>query len=377
MVANRVRQVEISGIRKMFDAAAPGAINLGLGEPDFEPPAEVVRALCEAVQNGANHYGPSAGIAALRDKVAERYTDRFPGTNRDNVIITSGGTEALMTVALTLYDPGDEVLVPNPGFVLYSPHAKLCGATPVPYGLGEPQGFLPDLSELEARVTSRTKAIVVNSPSNPTGGVFNRSVVEKVAAFAQAHDLNIISDEVYEEMIYEGQFTSFWGLNDRVIVVNSFSKTFAMTGWRLGFIVAPRSLAPDLNKIHYHMMACPSTPAQNAVLAGLTQLPHAAERMMKEFRVRRELIVRSLNALPGVSCYPPAGAFYVFPRFDWNVTASEAATELLRRGLISTPGDAFGSLGAKHLRLSFAASQEAIKKGMTILGKYAREVARG
>ncbi len=377
MVAQRAHEVEISGIRKMFEAAPPGAINLGLGEPDFEPPAAVVDALCDAVRHGMNHYGPSAGISALRDKVAERYVDRDPDTNRDNVIITGSGSEGLMATALTLYDPGDEVLVPDPGFVLYAPHARLCGAVPVAYGLDEENHYLPNVDELEARITPRTRAIVVNSPSNPTGGVFPKATVERIVELAERHDLTIVSDEVYEEMIYDGKFASFWGRGDRVVVVNSFSKTLAMTGWRIGFLVAPRSLAVEINKLHYHMMACPSTPAQAAVLAGLNAGPGATQVMMKEFRARRELVVKGLNRIPGLSCVPPSGAFYAFPKFAWPGTAQEVAGALLQRGLISTPGDAFGSRGASHLRLSFAASRANLKKGMSILRAYAKEVNGG
>jgi aspartate aminotransferase len=374
VVAQRVREVEISGIRKMFESAPPGAINLGLGEPDFEPPSEVIEALCHAVRNGMNHYGPSAGLTSLREKVAERYRERDPDTTKDNIIITGSGSEGLMATALTLYDPGDEVLVPNPGFVLYAPHARLTGAIPVPYELQEGRGFLPDLDEMEAQVTPRTRAIVVNSPSNPTGGVFPKSTVERLVAFADRHDLTVISDEVYEEMVYEGKFTSFWGRGDRAVIVNSFSKTFAMTGWRIGFIVAPRPLAVEINKLHYHMMACPSTPAQAAVLAGLNAGPASTQAMMKEFRSRRALIVRALNRTPGLKCVPPGGAFYAFPRFSWPGTAQEVAGALLQRGLITTPGDAFGSLGAGHLRLSFAASRENLRKAMAILRKYALDV---
>ena len=374
MVAQRVREVEISGIRKMFESAPPGAINLGLGEPDCEPPPEVIDALCYAVRNGMNHYGPSAGLTPLREKVAERYREKDPETTRDNIIITGSGSEGLMATAMTLYDPGDEVLVPNPGFVLYAPHARLTGAIPVPYELHESRGFLPDIDQMESLVSPRSRAIVVNSPSNPTGGVFPKSTVERLVAFADRHDLTIISDEVYEEMVYEGKFTSFWGRGDRAVIVNSFSKTFAMTGWRIGFIVAPRPLAVEINKLHYHMMACPSTPAQAAVLAGLNAGPASTQAMMKEFKSRRELIVRALNRIPGLKCVPPGGAFYAFPRFTWPGTAQEVAGALLQRGLITTPGDAFGSLGAGHLRLSFAASRENLRKAMAILRKYAADV---
>ena len=374
MVAQRAHDVAISGIRKMFESAPPNAVNMGLGEPDFEPPTEVIEALCDAVRNGKNHYGPSAGLTALRERIAERYRDRDPATTRDNVVITASGSEGLLSAALALYDPGDEVLVPNPGFVLYAPHARLAGAAPVPYSLQESRQFLPDLDELERLVTPRTRAIVVNSPSNPTGGLFPRATVERIVDLADRHDLTIISDEVYEQIVYEGTFTSFWGRTDRTVIVNSFSKAFAITGWRLGFLVAPRPLAVELNKIHYHIVACPPTPAQYAVLAGLESSGAAQRAMIREFRARRELVTKGLNRVPGLRCVPPAGAFYAFPRFRWPGSAAEVAGDLLQRGLISTPGDAFGSLGAGHLRLSFATSRPNIARGLTILRRFAREV---
>ncbi len=374
MVAQRAREVEISGIRRMFESAPPNAINLGLGEPDFEPPPEVIRALCDAVRGGMNHYGPSAGLPALREKVAERYQDRDASTTSDNVLITGSGSEGLLSTALALYDPGDEVLVPNPGFVLYAPHARLAGAVPVPYDLEEAHGFQPNLEQLESLVTPRTRALVVNSPSNPTGGLFPRSVVERLVAFAEAHDLTIVSDEVYEEMVYEGRFASFWGRSDRVVVVNSFSKILAMTGWRIGFLVAQRPLAVEINKMHYHVMACPSTPAQAAVLVGLNESSATIRAMIREFRARREIITRGLNRVPGLECVPPAGAFYAFPRFYWPGTSQDVALALLKRGLITTPGEAFGSLGTGHLRLSFAASRDNLRRGLDILREYAREV---
>ncbi len=371
MVAQRAREVEISGIRKMFEAAPPRSINLGLGEPDFDPPPEVVAALCRATRGGQNHYGPSAGLPALRSKLAERYRDREPATSVDNVLVTGSATEALMATALALYDPGDEVLVPNPGFVLYAPHARLAGAVPVPYSLTPDRGYLPDLDELEGLVSGRTRALVVNSPSNPTGAVFSKAIVDRLASFADRHDLTIVSDEVYEEIVYDGPATSFWGRSDRAIIVNSFSKMLATTGWRIGFVVAPRALAVELNKIHYHIMACPPTPAQLGVLAGLDS-DRATRAMVAEFRRRRELVVGLLRGIPGLHTVPPAGAFYTFPRFDWPVSSSEVAGALLARGLISTPGDAFGSLGASHLRLSFAASREDLRRGLAILAEVGR-----
>ncbi len=374
MVAQRAREVEISGIRKMFEAAPPNSINLGLGEPDFDPPPAVIDALCQAVQQGRNHYGPSAGLPALREKLAARYQDREPATTRENVLVTGSATEALMATALALYDPGDEVLVPNPGFVLYAPHARLAGAVPVPYSLTAASGFQPDLEELEGLVTARSRALVVNSPSNPTGAVFPKATVDRLVAFADRHDLVIISDEVYEEIVYDGPAVSFWGRSDKVVVVNSFSKMLATTGWRIGYAVAPKALAVEINKLHYHIMACPPTPAQYAVLAGLAS-SRPTRTMVEEFRRRRALVTRLLDAIPGLRTVPPAGAFYAFPHFDWPATSTEVAGALLARGLITTPGDAFGSLGASHLRLSFAASREDLKRGLAILAEIGATLA--
>ncbi len=374
MAAQRTREVEISGIRKMFEAAPPNSINLGLGEPDFDPPAAVVEEFCRAARDGENHYGPSAGIPALRDRIAERYRPREGSTGRENVIVTGSASEGLMATALALYDPGDEVLVPNPGFVLYAPHARLAGAVPVPYSLPAKNRFLPDLDELEALVTPRTRAIVVNSPSNPTGAVFPRPLVDRIAAFADRHHLFIVSDEVYEDIVYERPATSFWGRGERTVVVHSFSKMLATTGWRIGFLVASKPIAVELNKMHYHIMACPPTPAQAAVLVGLDH-PEATRAMVREFKVRRDLVVELLGRIHGISVVRPGGAFYVFPHFEWPRSSTEVATALLARGVITTPGDAFGSLGASHLRLSFAASRADLRRGIGIIADYARSLS--
>ncbi len=214
---------------------------------------------------------------------------------------------------------------------------------------------------------------MVNSPSNPTGGVFPAAMVEKIVEFAEEHDLTIVSDEVYEGMVYEGKFASFWGRTDRAVIVNSFSKTLAMTGWRIGFLVAPSPLAVEINKVHYHMLACPSTPVQTAVLAGLLHSQATIDAMVAEFRARRSMFVAGLNRIPGLKCVPPAGAFYTFPKFTWPGSAQEVAGALLQRGLITTPGDAFGSLGASHLRMSFAASRENLRRALAILREYSAE----
>ena len=363
----------MSGIRKMFDAAPPDVVNLGLGEPDFDPPEEVREALFQAVRQGLNKYGPSAGIAPLREAIARKYARHDPTTTLENVLVTVGGSEGLAVVALSMYNPGDEVLVPNPGFVLYGPHARLAGARPVPYPLTKENSFLPDLDGLEKLITPRTKAIVVNSPSNPTGAVIPRKMADQICALANAHDLAVISDEAYDEIVYTTEpFTSFWGRADKVVVVNSFSKTFAMTGWRLGYLLAPRAFVAEANKIHYHLVACPATPPQIAALKGLEVSAPATQAMTREFRARRDIIVKGLRAIPGMSIVSPKGAFYAFPAIDWRDRSDvEVAQGLLRKGLLLTPGTSFGSLGEGHLRLSFATSRDKIQRALDILRAYA------
>ena len=376
MVAQRARDVEISGIRKMFEGAPANALNLGLGEPDFEPPTSIVEALCEAVQNGMNHYGPSAGISALRDKIAERYRDRDAETSRENVLITGGGSVSLMATAMALYDPGDEVLVPNPGFVLYTPHARLVGAIPVPYDLLERRRYLPDLDDLEARVTSRTRAIVVNSPSNPTGSVFPSNLVDRILDFAEAHDLYVISDEVYEEIDLQGPVHLVLGegrpLGHRQFVLEDVRDD------RMEARVRGRAPEPgrgdQQDELSHHRVPVDARPGRGPV--------RARERARIEPQdgpgVQGPPEAGGAGAEPdaGTEMRSPAGAFYAFPRFTWPGTSQEVAGDLLQRGLITTPGDAFGSLGANHLRLSFAASRTNLTKAMMILRRYANEVMR-
>ena len=377
MVAQRAREVEISGLRRMFESAPPTAVNLGLGEPNFEPPRAVLDAYCHALRNHGNHYGPSAGLPGLREKLAELYRDRAPDTSRDNVIVTAGGSEGLISTALALYDSGDEVLIPDPGFVLYAPHARLLGAQPVPYPLDEGHGFLPEIDAIERLVTPRTRVIVVNSPANPTGAVLPKTMVDRIIDLAERHDLQIVSDEVYDRIVYEGPMTSFWGRTERAVVVNSFSKTLAATGWRLGFLLAPRRLAVEINKMHYFILACASTPAQMAILAGLEGDLLSTTAMIREFRARRAIVLRELGRSPGMTCARPAGAFYAFPRFSWSQSSTEVAQALLSRGVITTPGEAFGARGAGHLRISFAASRPDLTRGLAILREYAGEANEG
>ncbi len=373
MFASRATHVELSGIRKMFEAAPSGAINLGLGEPDFQPPPHILDALERAVRGGMNKYGPTGGLPELRAAVAERLS-RYADVAPDQVLITTGATEGLCATMQTLVDRGDEVLTPDPGFVLFAPHITLASGTPVFYQVRKKDEFQPRVKELTELVTPKTKAIIVNSPANPTGGVLDRKTIKGIVDVAEDNDLVIISDEVYEPFVYEGHHETFLGTYDKLVYVNSFSKLFAMTGWRIGYLVAPPEIVKTLAKISYYFIACPPTPSQVAVLAGLRGPQDSVTRMVKEFHHRREMIVGALNRIEGFDCPWPKGAFYTFPSFDFGVTSEALAIQILKAGVICTPGSAFGAGGEGHLRFSYANSRENISKGIEIVSRVAESL---
>ncbi len=366
MFASRARGLRMSGIRKMFEMAGSDAINLGLGEPDFQPPASVLEAMVKAVAEGYNKYGPTGGLPALKQALAEKHSS-VADITEENVLITVGGTEALFLTMQTFIDPGDEVLVPDPGFVLFAPHVRLAGGEPVFYPLLEEAGFLPRTGDLQSLLTPRTKAIIVCNPSNPTGSVMGKGEVEAVSSFAEDHDLILVSDEVYDSIVYERGHHSFLGMVENHVYINSFSKFLSMTGWRLGYLIAPAEYVRTMAKVHYFMVACPPTPAQHAVLHGLPQLHDYVDEMVAEFRRRRDHIVRRLNDVPGFRCLLPGGAFYAFPSYEYPVSSEDLAVRLLKAGVMCSPGSAFGKGGERHLRFSYANSLENIDRGMDIV----------
>ena len=368
MPTKRISGIEISGIRKMFEGAPPNSINLGLGEPDFQPPDCVLRAFQEAVAKGHNKYGPIGGIPELRAEIAQRYKS-IADTMPENVIITDGATEGLFATALAIYEEGDEVLIPDPGFPLYEAHVKLCGATPVTYKLSQENNFVPDIAEIASLITPRTRAILINSPSNPTGGVIPEKTVEQIAQIADEQHLTIISDEVYDHILYDETHHTFWGRAKNVVIINSFSKTYAMTGWRIGFLLATSNIISDIFKAHYHAIACPPTPTQYAALEALRNANGDIKKMVGEFRRRRDYIVDALNRVSGFKCVKPQGAFYVFPAYTPDLPSLELASMLVHNGVICTPGSAFGKNGERHIRFSYANSLENITRAMEIIKK--------
>ena len=375
-VSDRLAAIPMSGIRKMFDLAKPDSINLGLGEPDLEPPKEAIEGMNAAAVDGKNKYSPTAGIPELRDAIAERFSRYNPGLSGRNVIVTPSGSTALLEMTQAFVDPGDEVLVPSPGFVIYAPHASLAGGKPVEYRLTE-GGFQPDIDYIQDRITEKTKMIVVNNPSNPTGGVLSEESRKALADIAHDKDVMIMSDEVYESFVYEGRHQSFLPYLDRAVVVGGFSKMMAVTGWRLGFAIANEECMDALVKMQYHVCASPGMPAMYGVLNAMPSIDPYLENARATFKKRRDLISKRINEIDGMSIIPPKGAFYAFPSFDLDMTSQELANELVKAGLICTPGSAFGTFGEGHLRFSYAASEEKIDKGMDILADTVRKIKGG
>lgn len=375
-MSDRLAAIPMSGIRKMFDLAKPDSINLGLGEPDLEPPKEAIEGMNAAAVDGKNKYSPTAGIPELRDAIAERFSRYNPGLSGRNVIVTPSGSTALLEMTQAFVDPGDEVLVPSPGFVIYAPHASLAGGKPVEYRLTEGD-FQPDIDYIQDRITEKTKMIVVNNPSNPTGGVLSEESRKALADIAHDKDVMIMSDEVYESFVYEGRHQSFLPYLDRAVVVGGFSKMMAVTGWRLGFAIANEECMDALVKMQYHVCASPGMPAMYGVLNAMPSIDPYLENARATFKKRRDLISKRINEIDGMSIIPPKGAFYAFPSFDLDMTSQELANELVKAGLICTPGSAFGTFGEGHLRFSYAASEEKIDKGMDILADTVRKIKGG
>ncbi len=377
LAASRMSGIETSDIRKLIEMAPPGSVNLCIGEPDFQPPKVALEAMKKAVDEGMNKYSPVVGIPQLREAIAEKYHKYHNALAKENVIVTVGAAEALFACAGAFYDPGDEVLVPDPGFVYYAPHAKLVGAKPVGYMLNEKNEFRPDINEIAKKITKKTKAIVLNSPSNPTGGILSKSDINEITKLAKEHEMVIISDEVYDEIIYpEGDFKyesflSKMGEYDKVVYVSSFSKTYAMTGWRLGFAIGSKEVMDVIRRMHYYIVASPPTPTQYSALAMLKAPQDSVAHMVGEFRKRRDFTVKRVNEIKGMKCILPKGTFYAFPSYDFKtkINSWDLAVKLLGDKVIVTPGSSFGTAGEGHIRISYANSMENIAKGLDALDK--------
>jgi aspartate/methionine/tyrosine aminotransferase len=372
---------EVLAKARALEATGAEVIHLEIGEPDFDTPPHVVAAAQEALARGFTHYVPAPGILELRTAVAaflER-TGRLR-TNPDRVVVTPGAKPIMFFTILALCQEGDEVLYPDPGFPMYPSIAAFAGARPVPVPLREEHRFRMDPDELASLVTDRTRLIVLNSPNNPCGGMLTPDDVEAVARLAIEHDLVVLTDEVYWAIRYAGDYPSVLGVDgmaERTVLLDGWSKTFAMTGWRLGFGVFPQALVEPVTRLVINSVSCTSAFSQHAAVAALEGPWAPVERMVAAFRERRDVVVAGLNAVPGISCQEPAGAFYAFPRVaDLGVPAADLADLLLADGGVAClPGTAFGAYGQGYLRLSYANSVDRLRRALAAIGRVAGEVA--
>lgn len=361
---------EVLAKAKALEAQGREIVHLEIGEPDFDTPAHVIAAAQQALDKGFTHYVPAPGIPELRTAVTEflERTGRMR-TSPDRVLVTPGAKPIMFFTILALCEEGDEVLYPDPGFPMYASITSFAGAKPVPVPLREENGFVIDPEELRSLVTDRTKLLILNSPHNPCGSASTPEQLQAIAEIAIEHDLVVLSDEVYWALRYDGEHHSVLdvdGMRERTILLDGWSKTFAMTGWRLGFGVFPEPLVEPVTRLMINSVSCTSAFSQYAAIAALEGPWDDVDRMLDAFRERREVIVSGLNAVPGVSCVEPGGAFYAFPNIsELGLSASDLADRLLdEAGVACLPGTSFGVYGENHLRFSYANSVENIRRAL-------------
>jgi aspartate aminotransferase len=358
-------------------------VHLEIGEPDFDTPIHIRDAAKSALDAGATHYGPAAGLPELREAIAKDVgaTRNIPATPEE-IVVTPGAKPIMYFVITALVNPGDEVIYPNPGFPIYESAINFVGGVPVPIPLREESGFGFDLDLLEQKASGRTKLIIINSPQNPTGGVLDVDQLGRIAEVARRHRIPVLADEIYKSFLYEGEFASitrFPGMKDLVIILDGFSKAYAMTGWRLGYGVMPAPLAEHVTRLMVNTNSCTASFTQLAGIAALQGDQTPVAEMVAEFKRRRDLVVEGLNRLPGVSCRSPRGAFYAFPNVKALKRPSAEVAELLlnEAGVAVLGGSAFGEYGEGYLRLSYANSEANLKKALERMRPVCARLAGG
>jgi aspartate aminotransferase len=365
---------------KALEAQGRKILHFEIGEPDFDTPAHIKEAAIQALHDGFTHYGPTPGLPVLREAIAEVVSkSRGIPVSPEEVIVTPGAKPIMFFTLLAYAQAGDEVIYPSPSFPIYESMINFVGATPVPIPLLESNGFSFDMERFEASLSPRTKLIILNSPGNPTGGIIPTSDLQRIAAVALEREILILSDEIYGGMQYEGtpvSVASLPGMQDLTIILDGFSKLYAMTGWRLGFAVANRHVIDHFTKLMANSASCTASFVQMAGVAALRGPQEAAQQMVAEFRRRRELIVNGMNQITALQCATPQGAFYVFPNIQrLQRSSAEVASRLLNEsGIACLAGTAFGSYGEGYLRFSYASSEENIRKMLIILEKFIMEL---
>jgi aspartate aminotransferase len=358
--SNHIQDMEISEIRKSFEGAKKDAINLGIGQPDFDTPDHIKEAAIKAIEEGFTTYTPNCGMPELREALATKFwRENQVKYSPEEIMVTSGASQALSLVFSGIVNKGDEVLIGDPSFLSYPGLIKLFGGRPVGVPLNEELNLAPEA--LQERINEKTRAIVVNSPGNPTGSVQTEKELREIVKLAEDSGLLVISDEVYEHFIYEGEHISPARFSDQVITINAVSKTYAMTGWRVGYLaVKGEAVEEQFIKVQQYTQACACSISQKAALAAITGPQDCVAAMREEFKIRRDMLLNGLKDL-GVEFAEPQGAFYVFPRVG---DGDEVAAALGRGGVIVVPGRAFGPGGKEYVRISYAVSREKIEEAL-------------
>jgi aspartate/methionine/tyrosine aminotransferase len=361
---------EAAARARALEATGRSVIHLEIGEPDFDTPANVREAAKRALDDGWTHYGPPLGLPALREAIAADATARKGfAASADRVVVTPGAKPIMFYAIESLVEPGVEAIFPDPGFPIYESMTRFSGGTPVRLPIRQEHDFRIDLDELEQLITPRTRLLILNSPANPTGGVFTRADVERIGELVLGHDMVVLADEIYGRIVYEGEHVSLAslpGLAERTIVLDGFSKTYAMTGWRLGYAIVPEPLLAPFSRLIINSVSCTSSFSQLAAVEALTGPQDTVETMVEEFRARRGLVVEGLDAIPGLTCRLPAGAFYAFPDISaTGLDGSAFADRLLdETGVCVLAGTAFGQVGRDHIRISYANSRENLAEAL-------------
>ena len=389
-IAARMDQLVPSGIRKVnekaleMERAGETVYHFEIGRPDFDTPEYIKRACIESLENGEVFYTSNFGMMELRQTIADYLNRRsHTGYQAENILVTTGLSEAVFDLLCTILDEGDELLIPDPVWMNYLNVPKLLGAVPVSYELREENGFQLDLKEIREKITDKTKALLIVTPNNPTGGVLSEETLKGLAQIAIEKDILVIADEVYERLIYDGEthisIASLPGMQERTFTMNGFSKTYSMTGWRIGYVAAPKEYIIAMNKLHQHNTTCAPSFGQRAAIAALRNEHGEVEKMVEEYKRRRDYAVEAINSIPGLSCLSPKGAFYIFINCKkLGKTSAELAQYLLENAKIAmVPGDVFGPGGEGYLRMSFANSYENIVEGCRRLKEAVEELKIG
>ena len=361
---------EVLAKARLLEAEGMDVIHLEIGEPDFNSPSNIVDAGKRALDEGYTNYSPSPGYPELRERIANEIREtRGVSVTGDNVVVTPGGKPIMFFLIMAVVDPGDEVLYPNPGFPIYESMISFVGGVPVPMQLHESKDFNRDVDEIAGQITGRTKLMVINSPNNPCGSIIPQEDLERLSELAREHDIIVLSDEIYSKFLYEGEHHSvstFPDMRERTIILDGFSKSYAMTGWRIGYGVMPLELVEPISRLATNSVSCTASFTQMAALEALSGPQDDSYAMVAEFKRRRDIIVEGLNQIKGIRCRVPKGAFYVFPNIeDTGMSSQQFADDLLNKaGVACLTGEAFGEYGDGFVRFSFANSTENIEKAL-------------